>query len=289
MGDPKAPVQEISYMPAHFLSRASARLPERSAVVALAFAIVLLALPAARAAATVQDISRYQESGAKRTVLVTGANRGLGLEFAKQYRIAGWNVIGTARDPGAAKELKALGVRVEELDVAVPSSVEALAERLKDQPIDLLINNAGVSSVEAKSLKDVDLDEYERVMRVNAIGPVRVTQALLPSLRAGKGKQVVGISSQLGSIEGNTFGGFYAYRESKAALVMFQRTLAADLKDEGFVCIAMSPGWVKTDMGGPDAPLTPEESIRGMRKVIDGLKPEDAGKHWLYDGTLVPW
>ena len=256
---------------------------------ATAFALVL-ALPATAA----RHVAKGQDSpsslpGGKLTVLVTGANRGLGLEFARQYRDAGWNVIGTARDPDDAEELKGLSVRVEKLDVADAASVKALAEELEGLPIDLLINNAGVSSVDAGRLQDVELDDYERVLQVNAIGPVRVTQALLPNLRAGKGKQVVSISSQLGSIDGNTRGGFYAYRESKAALVMFMRTLAAELKEEGFICIAMSPGWVKTDMGGPNAPLSPEESIRGMREVIQGLKPEDAGKHWLYDGTIVPW
>ncbi|MCE9592679.1 MAG: SDR family oxidoreductase [Planctomycetes bacterium] len=222
-------------------------------------------------------------------MLVTGANRGLGLEFAKQYQAAGWNVIATAREPEKATELKALGVRVEALDVANAKSVAALAERLKDQPIDLLINNAGVGSIDAKKAQDIDLAAYEHVFQVNALGPVRVTQALLPNLRAGKGKQVASISSQLGSIAGNTHGNYYAYRESKAALVMFMRSLAAELKSEGFVCIAMSPGWVKTDMGGPDAPLTPEQSITGMRKVFDGLKPDDSGKSWYYDGTELPW
>jgi len=116
-----------------------------------------------------------------------------------------------------------------------------------------------------------------------------VTLALLPNLRAGRGKTIVGISSGLGSIEWNRNGGFYGYRESKAALDMFMRSLAADLKGDGFICIAIIPGWVKTDMGGPEAPLTPEQSVGGMRKVIDGLKPEDSGKFWSHDGTNVPW
>jgi NAD(P)-dependent dehydrogenase (short-subunit alcohol dehydrogenase family) len=224
-----------------------------------------------------------------RTVLVTGANRGLGFEFAKQYHAAGWNVVGTAREPEEAKELKALGVRVEALDVASGESVAALAQRLSGVPIDLLINNAGVSSVKAKSLEDVKLDEYARVIEVNAIGPVRVTQALLPNLRAGKGKRVVSISSGLGSTTDNSSGGYWAYRESKTALNMFMRSLAAELRSAGFICIAMSPGWVKTDMGGPGAPLEPEASIAGMRKVIDGLKPEDTGKFFSYDGSTVAW
>ena len=227
-----------------------------------------------------------------RTVLVTGANRGLGLEFSKQYLAAGWRVIATARRPEEAAELKALGegVRVVSLDVTKPESVAALAAALAKQPIDLLINNAGQGvGLEPGSLGALKIDDFDRVMQVNAIGPVRVTQALLPNLRAGRGKMIVGISSGLGSFEWNRAGGFYGYRESKAALQMFMRSLAAELKGEGFICIALIPGWVKTDMGGPDAPLSPPESVAGMRKVLDGLKPEDTGKFWSHDGTIVPW
>ncbi len=260
--------------------------PVRAA--AFAAFVMLLALPATHAlrALAPQDPGR---AAARRTVLVTGANRGLGLEFAKQYHAAGWEVVGTARDPDAAADLKALGVRVEALDVANGASVAALAQRLKDQPIDLLINNAGVGITEMKPLQEVNLDEYEHVIQVNAIGPVRVTQALLPNLRAGTGRQVVAISSSLGSITNNTSGGFWAYRESKAALDMFMRSLAVELQSEGFICIAMSPGWVKTDMGGPNADLTPEQSIAGMRKVLDGLRPEDTGRFFKHDGSTVAW
>ena len=147
----------------------------------------LLVVPAALAmtAAAPQDAPAVPQ----RTLLVTGANRGLGLEFARQYHAAGWTVIGTAREPESASELKALGVRVEALDVASGESVAALARRLADVPIDLLTNNAGVSGSGGKPLQEVDLAEYERVMQVNAIGPVRVTQALLPHLRAGRGRR----------------------------------------------------------------------------------------------------
>jgi NAD(P)-dependent dehydrogenase (short-subunit alcohol dehydrogenase family) len=168
--------------------------------------------------------------------------------------------------------------------------VAALAASLAKEPIDLLINNAGQGvGVEGGSLGGLKVDDFDRIMQVNAIGPVRVTQALLPNLRAGRGKTIVGISSILGSIESNRDGGYYGYRESKAALDMFMRSLAGELKGDGFICIALIPGWVKTDMGGPDAPLTPEESVRGMRKVLDGLKPKDSGKLWSYDGSIIPW
>lgn len=244
----------------------------------------------AQASHTPTPVPQTKIDSAKRTVLITGANRGLGLEFAKQYHAAGWNVIGTAREPEAAKELKALGdgVRIVQLDVASSDSVAALAKLLGQQPIDLLINNAGIGAG-GRKLEEVKIDEFANVLQVNAIGPVRVTQALLPNLRAGTGKMIVSISSGLGSITNNKGGGYYGYRESKAALDMFMRSIAAELKDEGFICIAMSPGWVKTDMGGANAQLTPEQSITGMRKVIDGLKPDDTGTFWNHEGTNLPW
>jgi len=258
---------------------------------ALAGALVLAALlTGGPAGAPSRDPAKGET---RRTVLITGANRGLGLEFARQYNAAGWQVIATARQPDAASDLKALGerVRIAPLDVTKPESVAALAASLGKQPIDLLINNAGqgVGLDRGRPLSDVDLKEFARILDVNTMGPVRVTQALMPNLRAGQGKMIVGISSGLGSISGNDEGGFYGYRESKAALGMFLRSLAAELKKEGFICVAIIPGWVKTDMGGPDAPLTPEESVAGMRKVLDGLKPENTGQFWSYKGTQVPW
>ena len=228
-----------------------------------------------------------------RVVLITGANRGLGLEFSKQFSAAGWKVFATAREPGKAEELKQLGegVHVLQLDVTDAASVAAMAKALEKQPVDLLINNAGVGVAidGGPKLSELELADFEHVMQVNAFGPVRVTQALLPNLRLGTGKTIVDITSALGSLSLNQQGGYYGYRESKAALDMFTRNLAAELKPEGFVCIALMPGWVKTDMGGPDAQLTPEQSITAMRKVIDQLKPADSGKLWNYDGTTPPW
>ena len=224
----------------------------------------------------------------KPTVLITGANRGLGLEFARQYAAAGWHVIGTARKPASATELNALDVKVLPLDVADAESVAALASALDGKPIDLLINNAGIFP-RVNSLADADFDAVARTYAVNTIGPMRVTRALLPNLRLGDARKVVSITSGLGSIANNTGGRFYGYRESKAALNMFTRTLAAELADDGFTCVVLSPGWVRTDMGGPNANLSPEQSITGMRSVIEKLTAADSGTYWDWNGETLPW
>jgi NAD(P)-dependent dehydrogenase (short-subunit alcohol dehydrogenase family) len=235
-------------------------------------------------AQTVSD----DETSSPSTVLITGANRGLGLEFAKQYSAAGWRVIGTARRPNDATGLKALGVRVMQLDVTDPKSIDTLAHDLDGEAIDLLINNAGIFP-RANSLAEVDFSDVAQTLAVNTIGPMRVTRALLPNLRSGQKKQIVSITSGLGSIADNTSGRFYGYRESKAALNMFTRSLAVELKDEGFTCIVMSPGWVQTDMGGPNAMLKPTQSISGMRAVIEKLTPAVSGTFWNHDGKQMAW
>ena len=152
----------------------------------------------------------------------------------------------------------------------------------------MLINNAGIFP-RAGSIDDVDFDDYMQTLVVNTVGPVRVTRALLPHLRKGDKKTIVNISSRLGSIELTTSGVFYGYRESKAALNMFTKTLAVELQPEGFTCLTVHPGWVQTDMGGANANLTPEESISGMRATIEKLGPAETGTYWSYAGEEVPW
>ncbi len=222
------------------------------------------------------------------TVLITGANRGLGLEFARQYREAGWHVIGTARKPDAATDLRELGVTVLQLDVTDGDSVARLAGNLEDQPIDMLINNAGILPAQ-DTLPETSIETVARILDVNTLGPLRVTQALLPNLAEGDRKTIVNITSGLGSITRNQSGRFYGYRESKAALNMSSRSMAAELRGDGFIVVAMDPGWVQTDMGGANATLTPEQSISGMRSVIDSLTVEDTGTYRRYDGASVPW
>lgn len=222
------------------------------------------------------------------TVLITGANRGIGLELARQYSEAGFRVIGTAREPASAKALAATGADVFELDVTDQASVDRLAGDLAGRPIDMLINNAGIQPL-MWTLAEIDLEDFERALQVNTLGPVRVTRALIPNLRSGSGRKVINITTNLSSIAGNTEGGFYGYRESKAALNMFTKSLAAELGEEGFICIVLHPGWVRTDLGGPDAPLDVRESVRGMRRVIDNLSPNDNGTFRTYAGEQMAW
>jgi NAD(P)-dependent dehydrogenase (short-subunit alcohol dehydrogenase family) len=234
------------------------------------------------------DAGKNKETYAA-TVLITGANRGIGLELARQYSEAGWQVIGTARQPDRAMELANLNnARVVQLDVTDQDSVMRLVNELSGQSIDLLINNAGILPM-MRSVANIDIDQFEYIVAVNSIGPVRVTQALLPNLRASQQKKIINITSNLGSITDNTNGGFYGYRESKAALNMFTRSLAAELRPEGFICIVIHPGWVQTDMGGANAPVPVQESATGIRSVLDSLAPEDSGKYWTFEGEQIPW
>jgi NAD(P)-dependent dehydrogenase (short-subunit alcohol dehydrogenase family) len=222
------------------------------------------------------------------TVLITGANRGIGLEMARQLEARGMNVIGTARKPAEAEALKAAGARVEQLDVTDAQSIAALARTLKGVKIDMLVNNAGIAGHIAGSFEETDFAQIDQTFAVNTLGPMRVTQALLPNLEAGQHKTVIHISSRMGSIAQNS-GGYYGYRASKTALNMMNSSLALELGPRGFTCVVMHPGWVKTDMGGEGADITPEESVKGLLDVFAGLTPEDNGKFYNYQGQEIPW
>ncbi|HEY1332887.1 MAG TPA: SDR family oxidoreductase [Myxococcaceae bacterium] len=223
--------------------------------------------------------------------VVTGANRGIGLEFVKQLTARGEEVDATARDPADAGELQALAspgvrLRIHRLDVAEDASVAAFAQNLAPGPVDVLINNAGVSGVKGGEL--IDPDDVLRVLNVNAVGTLRVVRALLPRLREGKDKKIVNLTSKLGSIA-DASGGRYAYRSSKAALNMVTKLLAEDLRAEGFRAVALHPGWVQTRMGGSAAPVPPEQSVQGMLQIIDGLTSEQSGRVFDFQGRDIPW
>jgi len=220
--------------------------------------------------------------------LVTGANRGIGLAFARALAARGDRVIATARLPGKASALAGLPLRLEKLDLADGGSIAGLARGLSGEPIDVLINNAGIGEA-GPGFAEIAMTDLEEALRVNAVGPAALTQALLSNLLAGRRRMVVNLSSGLGSISENRSGGWIAYRASKAALNQLTRTMAAELKKDRFICIAMSPGWVRTDMGGPGASLSPEDSVAAMLKVLDRLTPSDTGRFLDHRGKEVPW
>lgn len=208
--------------------------------------------------------------------VITGANRGIGLELARQAAAAGHEVIATARDVAKARELAASKVSVLACDVGSAESVRAFAAQIEG-PIDVLINNAGVLDG-YDGFEQTDLERALDVYNVNAVGALRVTQALLGHVRRGGAKKLVHITSGMGSITDNGSGGAYAYRMSKAALNMASRSLAADLRAEGIVSVAINPGWVKTDMGGPSAQTSVTESAQGILARIDELTLADSGE-----------
>ena len=225
-------------------------------------------------------------------VLVSGAGRGLGHALAASYAAAGWEVIATARDPSAARPLAAEAadrITFLPLDVTDPDSIARLATALAGRPLDLLVNNAGIYGPRAAPMGDLDYHAWAEVLETNLFGPMRLTEALLPNLRAGRRRQVATLSSRLASLALNTTGGSYAYRSSKAAVNAAMLSLARDLAGEGFTVVLLSPGWVRTDMGGSGADLAPEESVAGLRRVLDGLTTADNGRFMGHDGSPIPW
>jgi len=217
------------------------------------------------------------------TILITGANRGIGLELARQLLARGDTVIAACR--AASPELEATGAEVVEgVDVTSNDSVAALAGALEGRRIDWLVNNAGI--LERTALDNLDFDAMERQFRVNALGPLRVTAGLRKHL--GKGSKVFIVTSRMGSIEDNTSGGSYGYRMSKAAVNMAGRSLGVDLKEDAVAVFLLHPGWVSTDMtGGTGIPVT--ESAAGLIRTMDELDPELSGTFWHQEGYLLPW
>lgn len=228
------------------------------------------------------------------TILITGANRGIGLEFVRQYAADGARVLACARVPGEAKELLDIAasskgqVTVHPLDVASGASINHLVQELDGQPIDILINNAGVYGGDHQTAADLDYETWARTLTVNSIGPVRVLLALLPNLKKGKDKKAISITSGMGSTT-NHDGHALIYRSSKAALNNAMRGLALALKADGIIILLLHPGWVKTDMGGRNASLSPDVSVSAQRNVISTLKAKDSGRYLAFDGHEIPW
>jgi NAD(P)-dependent dehydrogenase (short-subunit alcohol dehydrogenase family) len=222
------------------------------------------------------------------TILVTGAGRGIGLEFARQYAAAKAEVIACCRNPAKAGELKAQGVKVMELDVGSPESAARLAVALKSKPIDILINNAGVYGPKNQSAIESDYEGFLETFRINSVGPLMVSQALRVNLLAGHDKKLAVLTSKMGSISDSS-GGVLAYRASKAALNMIMDGVAKSWARDGVAVAILHPGWVKTDMGGPGAAIGVEESVRGLRSRIAELSLANSGRFLDYKGAEIGW
>ncbi|HXB53838.1 MAG TPA: SDR family oxidoreductase [Vicinamibacteria bacterium] len=234
------------------------------------------------------------------TILITGANRGLGLEFVRQYAAEGWEVHACCRSPQGADELRALAAtrarfRVHALDVADFPQIDALAHDLAGTALDVLLNNAGIFGPRLRAGGDrgqffgaVDFEAWAQVMRVNTMAPLKMAEAFVEHVSASEQQKIITLGSSMGSIA-ETSGGFYAYRSSKAAVNMVMASLARDLAGRGIKVAVLCPGWVRTDMGGPDAPVNKEDSVRGLRRLIAGLTAQRSGTFTHYDGSAVAW
>lgn len=225
------------------------------------------------------------------SVLITGANRGIGLEFARQYSAAGWQVIAASRTPLASRDFVALGVDVTEMryDALDDTSAKALANRLKGRPIDVVILNAGIGSGPDLPPEAITPEHWEPIMLTNTYAPLHLAALLEPNLRLGERKVLATVSSLAASMSQYKLPGQFAYRASKAALNQMWRSLSVDWKDWGCICLPLRPGKVSTRMTNFVGDLTPEESVAGMRAIIDRATPEMSGMHWGYDGEVVPW
>lgn len=221
------------------------------------------------------------------SVLITGAGRGLGLEFARQYKDEGWRVIGTVRDPAKEAALRELGVEPHRLDVADIPAITALGRALQAETIDVLIVNAGMMGPRDMSLDRIDQAAWEEAFRVNVIAPLAFAGAFLVQVKRSAQRKMIAISSRRGSMTCNDSGGRYIYRSSKAALNAGWRSLAVDQPE--LVAILLHPGWVRTDLGGPSADLSPEVSVAGMRRVIAAAGKAESGRFFDYSGDELPW
>jgi len=229
------------------------------------------------------------------SVLISGANRGIGLEFARQYLADRWQVYAACRDPASASELRRLAedsdekLRILAMDVAQPASVKAAAAELAGQAIDLLLSNAGVGGAWGQTIGNVDYEAWAKVLDVNTMGPMRVAEAFVDHVARSDRKLMITLTSGMGSLADNTSGGSIAYRSSKAAVNMVMRSLAIDLAPRGITCVVVNPGWVQTDMGGVNATLTPAESVTALRRLIETLGPAQSGKFFNYNGREYAW
>jgi len=226
------------------------------------------------------------------TIVITGASRGIGLELTRLFLQAGKHVVAGCRQPQKAEALRKLAGKLDvvQLDVAVASEVAALGKTLNGKTVDVLINNAGVWGGPHQGLADMDYAEWLRTLEINTLAPLRVAATLLPNLKRATRPRIVTVSSQMGAFSITGMGaGMYGYRSSKAAVSKVMQTLAEELTPDGIIVCPVHPGWVRTDMGGPNAQLSVEESAGGLFRLIENLRPEQSGRFWRWDGSEHPW
>ena len=230
------------------------------------------------------------------SVLITGSNRGLGLEWAHQYYNEGWRVFATCRHPDEADELNQLAEKspnftIHQLDVTKTDHVSAMASELDGTPIDVLINNAGVYHEHwgKDKLGKIIYEDWQDTFDVNTLGPMRVVEALLDNISRSQRRLIVSITSHMGSIAEITSPNDYAYRSSKAALNAAMKGLSFEVADSGVGVLLLHPGWVRTRMGGASAPLSTQESVAGMRQLVERYEASDSGHFYRYDGSEIPW
>jgi NAD(P)-dependent dehydrogenase (short-subunit alcohol dehydrogenase family) len=229
------------------------------------------------------------------SVLITGANRGLGLEFCRQYAAEGYEVIAACRNPEQAEPLAALAkqyphLQIETLDVADFSQIDALAAKLSERKIDILLNNAGVyGDKPGEGFGQLDYQTWANVLAVNVMAPLKLAEAFLPQVQRSDKRLIVALSSLMGSMTDNTSGGSILYRSSKAGLNAALKSLSIDLRPTAVGVLILHPGWVRTDMGGPNGLIDVKESVAGMRQVIDNFSLADTGRFIKYDGSALPW
>jgi NAD(P)-dependent dehydrogenase (short-subunit alcohol dehydrogenase family) len=227
-------------------------------------------------------------------VLIIGGNRGIGLEWVKQWLDRGARVFATARKPQSAAELQSLeqssdgALSIHQVDVGSDESVEKLANGVGADNLDILIHNAGIMG--RKGLNSLDTDDVLHTIDVNAVGALRTVRAFRDSLRKSDGRSKIALlTSLMGSIADNGSGGSYAYRMSKAAMNMAGKSMSVDLAKDNIDVMILHPGWVKTDMGGPNARINVQESVSGMMERLDALNPELSGTFWHSNGKQLPW
>lgn len=228
------------------------------------------------------------------TILITGANRGIGLELARRFAEQEWQVLACCRHPEKADDLKGLAGNHEQLvtyalDVDDVDAIQRLAQGLEGQTIDILFNNAGIFGPRDQGFGDIDPEAWLQVMRTNVVGPLKMAEAFVEHVAASRRKIIASMGSMMGSIGDNTSGNYYVYRTSKAAVHMVMKSLSVDLQERGVTSVVFHPGWVKTDMGGPQAPIGPAESAAGLYDVLVNLDANDNGRLLDYEGKELPW